>query len=352
MPPKRRASSREPAARRGSPASRRGSPAPSRSPSGSRRGSHPGSPAPSEKCKEIMNELIASGESEGFALGVVRILNQDPRWNGTDVIVKDERGNDLSLVEDAGLKVKTEWFSDLYMLPRWLPSKVETFQKQVLDRLLMAHSSEKLFHLFEDQAGLHLAWQAAVWAAIQGSASFACPMCAEPFIQIQMQSDGRIIDHVEVSETDLAEWTPSLRKTEHWSSNPCGHVCCLECMQSWAATSINDQKTQIRCPAVGCSHVLWDHDVKALVSEDVFKSYTELKQADHVKKLKDDLKDEKLGAWLKMHARPCPDCHIVVSRSEGCNMMMCVCGCKFMYCCGCKTCCCAKASKPDIWNPP
>eukprot|EP00930_Biecheleria_cincta_P074620 TRINITY_DN61831_c0_g1_i1.p1 TRINITY_DN61831_c0_g1~~TRINITY_DN61831_c0_g1_i1.p1 ORF type:complete len:346 (+),score=35.72 TRINITY_DN61831_c0_g1_i1:140-1177(+) len=345
MPPKRRRSSPATAARRGSSPSGRGSHAGS-SPAGSRRSS----PAPSGRCKEIMDELMASGESEGFALGAVRSLNSDSRWNGTDVIVKDDRGNDLNLVEHAGLKVKTEWFSNLYLFPSWLP-RVEQFQKEVLDRFFLAHSSEKLMHLYEEPSSVHLAWQAAVWTAMQESVSFTCPICAEAFVQIRMESDGRIIEHVEVSTTDLTEWTPSLRKTEHWSSNPCGHVCCLSCMQSWVETSINDQKTQIKCPAVGCSHVLWDHDVKTLVSEDVFKSYTELKQTDHLKKLEDDLKDADLSAWLKANARPCPDCHIVVSRSEGCNVMMCVCGCKFMYCCGFKSCRCGKPSKPDIWNP-
>lgn len=347
MPPKSRRSRSSSGGRRSSSPTptRRGSRAGS-SPTGSRRSS----PGPSERCKEILDELMALGESEGFALGLVRTLNLDSRWNGEDRIVKDERGNDLNLVEQAGLKVKTEWFSNLYLFPSWLP-RVEQFEKQVLDRFLRAHLSEKLMHLSEDPASLHLAWQAAAWSAIQESASFTCPICAEPFIQIQMVSDGRIIEHVEVSTTDLTQWTPSLRKTEHWSSNPCGHVCCFSCMQSWVETSIKDQKTQIKCPAVGCSHVLWDHDVKTLVSEDVLKNYTELKQADHLKKLEDDLKDAELGAWLKANARPCPDCHIVVSRSEGCNIMMCVCGCKFMYCCGFKSCCCGKRSKPDIWNP-
>lgn len=126
-------------------------------------------------------------------------------------------------------------------------------------------------------------------------------------------------------------------------------------MKSWAESEIEQQKSRVKCPAPGCSHVLWDHDLQELISEEAFSRYKALKSTDHLKKLKEDLKDPKLSEWLKKNAKPCPDCHIIVSRSQGCNVMGCVCGTKFCYDCGQKFnqgCACTKSSRmQDVWNP-
>lgn len=147
-------------------------------------------------------------------------------------------------------------------------------------------------------------------------------------------------------------WLAKAQKTEHWSKIPCNHAFCRSCMKCWTETAINDVQHQIRCPAAGCKYCLWDQDIRELVSEEVFDRHQEHKNADYLRNLKDAMKgDVRLTSWMKSHCRPCPDCHVIVSRSEGCDHMMCVCGSRFCYACGCKKCCCGKKHR-DIWNPP
>lgn len=147
-------------------------------------------------------------------------------------------------------------------------------------------------------------------------------------------------------------WFVLPRSSEHWSNMPCGHACCRSCMAMWAETAINDQKLRVKCPAENCSYTLYDQDLQTLVSPQAFERHQEHKSADYLQHLKTTLKEDvTLKMWLKSHARPCPDCHVIVSRSEGCNHMMCVCGTRFCYACGFKNCKCGIAKKRDIWNP-
>merc|ERR1711998_750252 len=110
----------------------------------------------------------------------------------------------------------------------------------------------------------------------------------------------------------------------------------------------------IRCPAEGCTYSLWRDDVKGLVPAEMYKMYQNHRNADYMGHLKQTLKESggaELKKWLRKHARPCPDCHVIVSRSEGCDDMRCVCGTRFCYKCGHKTCKCRAAEQDDIWDP-
>merc|ERR1711879_390206 len=128
-------------------------------------------------------------------------------------------------------------------------------------------------------------------------------------------------------------------------------------MQTWAESEINSHRIKIKCPSPGCSYHLWDQDLENLVSDDAFQRHLEHRNADYLERLKTDLKeDPEFFAWVKSNSKPCPECHIIVSRSQGCNHMRCLCGCEFCYVSGCmyKDCICGKpgrASRVDIWNP-
>merc|ERR1719265_622586 len=123
-------------------------------------------------------------------------------------------------------------------------------------------------------------------------------------------------------------------------------------MTRWTETCINDHKLRIKCPAEGCSYSLWDQDVQELVPLEVFERHREHKHADYLQHLKDSIQgNSTLTAWLKSNARPCPECHVIVSRSEGCNHMTCVCGARFCYACGKVSCECRAKESSDIWNP-
>jgi len=173
-----------------------------------------------------------------------------------------------------------------------------------------------------------------------------CPVCMDPMVE--QKADGSL---------DTSQlWFAQPRKTEHWSNNPCGHACCRSCMSQWAETIINDQKTSVKCPVPGCSYRLWNQDLGELVTKKVLKHHKEHERADHFEvlaKLSKSKRNADLKKWLRANARPCPECHVIVSRYEGCNVMTCVCGTKFCYACGFIACQCHtnKEFRPDIWKP-
>lgn len=174
------------------------------------------------------------------------------------------------------------------------------------------------------------------------SAFFHCPICMDPFVSLA--DDGKLVTS--------NMWFPPLRKSTHWSNHPCGHAYCRSCMSKWTETAINDQRVRIKCPAEACPYSLYDQDVQELVSREVFERHKEHKNADYLKHLKESVQeDTALKAWLQTNARPCPACHVIVSRSEGCNHMTCVCGTRFCYQCGFQSCKCRAEEKSDIWNP-
>jgi hypothetical protein len=174
--------------------------------------------------------------------------------------------------------------------------------------------------------------------------SLQCPICMDPLVT---ETDD---DKFDISNM----WFPPQRRTEHWTNHSCGHGCCRHCIAQWAETNINDQKLNIKCPVAGCTYRLWDQDLKELVSAEAFQRHREQESADYLKHLKESMKtDPDLKSWLKSHARPCPECHVIVSRYEGCDQMTCVCGTHFCYACGFTQCKCSDKSgaRPDIWNP-
>merc|ERR1712188_287762 len=116
-----------------------------------------------------------------------------------------------------------------------------------------------------------------------------------------------------------------------------GHFFCRECVGHWCQTRINEMQHHIRCPAEGCTFHLWKDDIKSLVPAETFKFFQKMRNADHMGHLKACLTDSggaDLKKWLRKHARPCPNCHVIVSRSDGCDDMRCTCGCSFCYKCG------------------
>lgn len=174
-----------------------------------------------------------------------------------------------------------------------------------------------------------------------GSTALACSICMDPLVSVSL---GRL---------DTSKmWFAPLRKNEHWSNHPCGHTFCRSCMKAWSETAINEHKLRIKCPAEKCCYSLMEQDLSGLVSNTVFNRYLEYKHADYLQNLQAiSSGDKQFMQWLRTHARPCPSCHVIVSRSEGCNVMTCVCGMRFCYACGCAQCQCGKKKRDDIWSP-
>jgi len=176
---------------------------------------------------------------------------------------------------------------------------------------------------------------------ISGSSQLSCQICTDPMLSAS--DDGT---HIQCNF-----WSAAPRRNEHWNNYACGHTFCRSCMQTWAETAINEHRLHIKCPAAGCKYHLWDQDLQELLTSQMFDRHQEHKHADHLKNLKSVAKhDDGLMEWLRKNARPCPHCHVIVSRSEGCNTMLCVCGTRFCYACGFEKCLCSVKDKADIWN--
>lgn len=293
----------------------------------------------------IKSHLLVQGETEASSAVVLELMKEHKQLLKA-VCSSDVNGD---IVDRFRRKAKRSEFEG--ELKRYFPDwhLTEKQHSEIIDHILEAHSRIVLVALFRACGQDHrevarstaLLYSDAFDAAVgQGAAAFHCSICLAPLVT--KTSGG-----VDAS----AMWLAKNQKTEHWSKEPCGHAFCRTCMGTWAETKINDQHRQIRCPAEGCSYCLWDQDIRELVPQLVFERHQEHKNADYLQHLKDAMKgDPSLKNWMKSHCRPCPDCHVVVSRSEGCDQMMCVCGSRFCYACGFKKCRCGHKHK-DIWNP-
>lgn len=288
-----------------------------------------------EAAEIITQHVCDLGESE-LAKSVVSSMKE------ANKLVKACQGSKLNhiLVDDFLQTAKRRQYGGV--LRSWLPAwNLSGLQKEeIVGRILNRHSSAEL-------SNPQLAWftEALTAAVSDSSSSFMCPICMDPMVTIVGEGPSARVDASRI-------WFATARKTEHWTNEPCGHACCRSCMTMWAETEINDHKLRVKCPAAGCSYNLFDYDVEALVSPEVVERFHEHKNSDYLKHLKKTLKEDPiLRMWLKSHARPCPDCHVIVSRSEGCDHMVCVCGTRFCYACGFERCKCRKSKKANIWNP-
>jgi hypothetical protein len=213
-------------------------------------------------------------------------------------------------------------------------------REEVTDRILDVASMNDLVQAESDQYSM-LICDAVKHLQDSMSPHWTCSICLDPMASISEHG------------LDMSNmWCAPLRRNEHWSNYACGHTFCRACMETWTETAVNEQKMRIKCPAEGCTYSLWEQDLKELLSVKVFKRYQEHKHADYLQNLRAISEhDDSLMRWLRQHARPCPDCHVIVSRSEGCNVMTCVCGTRFCYSCGFKGCQCSQRERPNIWKP-
>lgn len=258
---------------------------------------------------------------------------------------------DASIVEQSMKEAKFQLFEklmDMY-LPAWILEDVwKTLKRDVVTKTLHPFLSSELFKVFEEtdlnSPVVAQLWRDALFKIVNDMDMWTCPVCCTAMI--------------EVPEYDVSSarsmWKAPLRKTEHWSNIPCGHQYCFDCMKTWAESEINSMKINIMCMAPGCNYKLWDQDLEAVVSPEVFARYKEHKHADYAKRLATDVKaDPTLKKWLEEHAKPCPTCHAIISRSAGCSVMTCTCGTRFCYACGFIKCQCSvpAARRADVWSP-
>jgi len=294
--------------------------------------------------QSIIDAQLATGESDFFVKAVANSIEKQGALLKVWECGENPQTVNDELLQTFQLKAKAVLFSDRLMnvFPPW---QLTDLQKAGVVQCVLANIGSSALNALWYCPLNDSVWRDALQSATKTSELFTCPICMDPLVQVAPSGI--------VSTGNM--WFAPLRKNEHWSSQPCGHACCRACMAMWAESSINDQKVNIRCPAPDCNYSLFDHDLKSLVDSVTFERHQEHKNADYLKHLKTALKeDASLNKWLKSNCRPCPECHVIVSRSEGCDAMQCVCGTHFCYRCGFKSCKChqRKGHKmQDIWKP-
>eukprot|EP00052_Salpingoeca_macrocollata_P024016 m.213473 g.213473 ORF g.213473 m.213473 type:complete len:542 (-) comp22171_c1_seq3:77-1702(-) len=116
---------------------------------------------------------------------------------------------------------------------------------------------------------------------------------------------------------------------EHFTKRLCGHKFCKDCLWSFVMHEVESGNVNIRCPAVGCEHILYGDDVMRLNKAAGVK-FKALNREIHVQRLK-ELDVEGIPQSILNELRVCPSCRVVLQRSAGCDSMRCVCGVSFSY---------------------
>ena len=118
---------------------------------------------------------------------------------------------------------------------------------------------------------------------------------------------------------------------EHYKKVKCDHEFCMGCLVDWITASVSNRNVQIRCPEEGCTFVFSGDDVKRIAGEAVYKQFTAIGNENHQAWICEVASDPKMAAWIEMNTRVCPNCHVIIERSAGCNSMRCPCGSTFSW---------------------
>lgn len=180
---------------------------------------------------------------------------------------------------------------------------------------------------------------------------------------------------------------------EHFKNKPCGCRYCKTCLSSWIKAKLDDRHICIACPSRGlesngCQYMLYAADIKRLGTEHDFNRYImecalflslflsvdsfetalfdgllfflpffvflfgankraimisprpsffflnrykALKSEDHRNRLVALAKDPKFLKYVEAKQRCCPHCFVLISRSDGCDDMLCTCGKRFRW---------------------
>merc|ERR1711981_407743 len=110
------------------------------------------------------------------------------------------------------------------------------------------------------------------------------------------------------------------------SGRRCGHRFCRDCIKTWVSTSIKEHTPIIKCPGDACSVVIENNDVRNIADEEDYERFQQMCRADYTAHLADVLRMVETDPAVKTMMSTCvicPNCHVIVQRSHGCNHMHC-----------------------------
>lgn len=121
------------------------------------------------------------------------------------------------------------------------------------------------------------------------------------------------------------------------------HGICWLCLQQYVEMKIMDDGVwNIRCPGERCSYRLLEEDVKMAVKgstlqDQVLSRYSQLRHENCVYRLRDMIASatsDPSQNWILSSCQVCPNCYVITRREDGCNHIVCRCGCDFCFGCG------------------
>ncbi|KAG7354560.1 zinc finger C3HC4 type domain containing protein [Nitzschia inconspicua] len=128
---------------------------------------------------------------------------------------------------------------------------------------------------------------------------------------------------------DLAEDRVTLRL--------CGHEYCGECLETWFLRQERTSSKPPSCPE--CRAEVHNDDIICVLGRSI-RSWSDCGQTEtHPDDDWGDTEDFTLTFLQEQGARECPDCGMWIIKDDGCDNIMCRCGCRFCYCCGAKGTC-------------
>lgn len=133
--------------------------------------------------------------------------------------------------------------------------------------------------------------------------------------------------------------------SDMFQTTKCNHFYCLDCIHKYVTIQISNYLVKvITCPSPNCFVELKPKQLQHILPKQVTfrwrslicESSISLKFMSYARKLFQNFKLDKSLVELakKERWRRCPKCSFYIERSEGCDNMLCRCGCRFCYNCG------------------
>lgn len=121
------------------------------------------------------------------------------------------------------------------------------------------------------------------------------------------------------------------------------HGLCWSCLQQYIEIKILDEgRWNLACPGIGCKYHLVSDDIDLILTgsslrEKTLLRYKSLCSESGTSRLQNALNSalrNREDSWMLSSLQACPKCFILAQRHDGCQHLVCRCGCHFCFGCG------------------
>ena len=111
------------------------------------------------------------------------------------------------------------------------------------------------------------------------------------------------------------------------------HRACRPCIEQYVTLAVQEGRLHIPCLGIGCKNLLSDSDIAQYASTEALKNQMENRRAVYSRRVAalecGSESDSGFAEFCQEHCRCCPQCEVIIFRSEGCNHIVCRCGSHF-----------------------